>query len=340
MSALLEVEDLRVEFRTQDGIVRAVDGVSCSVDAGKTLAIVGGAGSGKTVASMALLGLTPGPCAHISGRVAFEGRDLLGLAGHELRSIRGEEIAMVVQDRSPSLHPFYKVGDQLIEAIVTHRQVSRAAARDRTIDLLELLGIPEPHHRVDQYPDELSPSMRQRTTIAMALANEPQLLVADDPTSGLDLTVQAEILELLKRVRERLGMAIIFVCRDLAVAAEIADDICVVYAGRIVERAPTELILESPQHPYTWALFKSAPQLGAPRDEELAPNPGRPPSLIHRPSGCLFHPRCPYVRDEHRRVDPALQPVAGQDGHEVACLLEPEARTRTWQELKAGARAR
>ncbi len=331
MSALLEVEDLRVQFRTEDGVVPSVDGVSCSVEAGKTLAIVGGAGSGKTVVSMALLGLSPGPYARISGRVLFEGRDLLGLAGHELRRLRGEEIAMVVQGGASSLHPFYKVGAQLIETIVTHRQVSEAAARDRAIDLLELLGIPEPHHRVDQYPDGLSPSMGQRAVIAMALANEPQLLVADDPTSGLDLTVQAEILELLKRVRVRLDMAIVFACRDLAVAAEIADEICVMYAGRIVERAPTELILESPQHPYTWALFKSAPQLGAPPGEDLTPNPGRPPSLIHRPSGCLFHPRCPYVRDEHRRVDPTLQPVPGQPGHEVACLLEPEVRTRIWQ---------
>jgi peptide/nickel transport system ATP-binding protein len=189
---------------------------------------------------------------------------------------------------------------------------------------------------VDQFPDELSPSMRRRATIAMALANEPELLIADEPTSGLDLTVQAEILELLRRVQQRLGMALVLVCRDLAVAAEIAQEICVMYAGRIVERAPTELILESPQHPYTWALLRSATELRAATGEELGPNPGRPPSLIHRPSGCFLHPRCPYVRDEHRRVDPALQPMPGQDGHEVACLLEPQVRADIWRGLKAG----
>lgn len=335
MSPLLVVEDLRVQFSTQAGVARAVDGVSCSVDAGQTLAVVGGSGSGKTVASLALLGLTPDASARISGRVLFEGRDLLGLGGRELRSIRGDQIALVVQDRS-SLHPFYRVGTQLIEMIVTHRQISPAAARDRAIDLLELVRVPEPHHAVDRYPDELSPSTRRRATIAMALANEPELLIADEPTSGLEMAVQAEILELLKLLQERLGMAIIMFCPDLAVAAEIANEACVMYAGRIVERGPTELILESPQHPYTWALLKSALQLEAWHGGGLAPNPGRPPSLIDRPSGCLFHPRCPYVRDEHRRMDPTLQPVPGQSGHEVACLLQPEVRTAIWRGLREG----
>lgn len=330
MSVLLEVEDLHVEFGTEDGVVHAVDGVSYSVDAGQALAIVGGAGSGKTVASLALLGLPLGGDGHVSGEVRFGGRDLLALSGRELRMIRGDRIALVVQDESSSLHPFYKVGAQLIETIVTHRPVSEVAARDRAIDLLELVGIPEPQNRVDQYPDELSPSMRQRAVIAIALANEPELLVADEPTSRLDPTVQAEILELLRRLRERRGMAIIMACRDPAVAAGIAGEICVMYGGRIVERGPTEQILESPQHPYTWALLEPTSH-----GDELSPNPGRPPSLIHRPSGCLFHPRCPYVRDEHRRVDPALQPVPGQPGHEVACLLESAARTAIWRELKA-----
>jgi peptide/nickel transport system ATP-binding protein len=329
VTPLLEVEDLRVEFGTKDGVVHAVDGVSYSVDAGQALAIVGGAGSGKTVASLALLGLPLGGRAQVSGQVRFEGRDLLALPGGELRRIRGDEIALVVQDEAPSLHPFYKVGAQLIEMIVTHRPVSEAAARDRAIDLLELVAIPDPQQRVDQYPDELSRSLCQRAVIAMALANEPKLLIADAPTGGLDPTVQAEILELLRRVRERLGMAIIMACRDLAAAAEIAGEICVMYGGRIVERGPTELILASPQHPYTWALLGPTSH-----GEEHSPNPGRPPSLTHRPSGCLFHPRCPYVRDEHRRVDPALAPVPGQPGHEVACLLEPEARTAFWRELK------
>jgi peptide/nickel transport system ATP-binding protein len=336
VSALLVVEDLRVQFSTQHGVVHAVDWLSWSVEPGKTLAIVGGPGAGKTVTSLALLGLTPDASARISGRVLFEGRDLLGLAGAELRRIRGDQIGMVVQDPVSSLHPFQKVGTQLIETILAHRQVSRAAARDRAIDLLEVVRLPDPHHSVDQYPDELSLSIRRRATIALALANEPELLIADEPTSGLDLTVQAEILELLKRIQERLGMAIIMVCRDVALAAQLADQICVMYAGRIVERGPTDLILGSPQHPYTWSLLSSIPKRETLHGAEVEPNPGRPPSLIHRPPGCLFHPRCPFVRDEHRRVDPPLQPVPGQSGHEVACLLEPEVRSAIWHGLKAG----
>ncbi len=336
MSALLEVDDLHVQFHTEDGIVHAVDGVSYSVDAGKALGIVGESGSGKTVASLTILGLTRGGSARISGRILFEGRDLLTLAPEELRSIRGNEIAMVFQDPLSSLHPFFKVGTQLVEAIMTHREASRAAARDRAIDLLELVGIPDPHRRVDQYPYEFSGGMRQRAMIAMALANEPKLLIADEPTTALDVTVQAQILHLLEQLQERLGMAIIIITHDLGVVAEITDQICVMYAGRIVERARTDVIFSSPQHPYTWGLLKSIPSLETPRGEELVPIPGRPPSLIHRPSGCFFHPRCPYVRDEHRRTDPRLQPVPGELGHEVACLLEPEVRAAIWQGLKVG----
>jgi peptide/nickel transport system ATP-binding protein len=243
---------------------------------------------------------------------------------------------MVFQDPLSSLHPLYKVGAQLIETILTHRQVSKAAARDRAIDLLELVGIPDAHRRVDQYPFEFSGGMRQRAMIAMALANEPKLLIADEPTTALDVTVQAQILELLEELQARLGMAIIIITHDLGVVAEITDHICVMYAGRIVERASTALIFESPQHPYTWGLLKSIPSLETPRDEELVPIAGRPQSLIHRPSGCFFHPRCPYVRDEHRRTDPRLQPVPGDYRHEVACLLKPEDRTRIWHGLREG----
>ncbi|MBV8947609.1 MAG: ABC transporter ATP-binding protein, partial [Solirubrobacterales bacterium] len=304
--ALLEVEDLRVQFSTDDGIVHAVDGISYSVDTGQTLGIVGESGSGKTVSSLTTLGLTRAKNTSIEGQIMFEGRDLVSLSDDELRKIRGNEIAMIFQDPLSSLHPFYKVGTQLSEAVLAHRKVSKADARSRAVELLELVGIPDPHRRVDQYPHEFSGGMRQRVMIAMALANEPKLLIADEPTTALDVTVQAQILSLLNDLQRRLGMAIIVITHDLGVVAEITDHIAVMYAGRIVERAPTEAIFGAPQHPYTWGLLKSIPRLDSPRDEELVPISGRPPSLIRRPSGCHFHPRCPYVRDAHTRVDPRL----------------------------------
>ncbi len=334
--ALLQVEDLRVQFATDDGIVHAVDGISYSVDAGHTLGIVGESGSGKTVSSLTTLGLTRAKNTSIEGRIMFEGRDLVSLPDDELRKIRGNEIAMIFQDPLSSLHPFYKVGKQLSEAVLTHRKVSKADARSRAVELLELVGIPDPQRRVDQYPHEFSGGMRQRVMIAMALANEPKLLIADEPTTALDVTVQAQILGLLNDLQRRLGMAIIVITHDLGVVAEITDHIGVMYAGRIVERAPTEAIFGSPQHPYTWGLLKSIPRLDTPRDEELVPISGRPPSLIRRPSGCHFHPRCPYVRDAHTRTDPRLEPVTGDPGHEAACLLSTEVRTRIWRGLESG----
>jgi peptide/nickel transport system ATP-binding protein len=333
---LLQVEDLRVHFNTDDGIVHAVDGISYSVKTGTTLGIVGESGSGKTVSAMTTMGLTRGSSTTISGRILFEGKDLLTMSADEIRRIRGDDIAMIFQDPLSSLHPFYKVGWQLSEAIRSHRDVSKAAARDRSIDLLELVGIPDPHRRVDQYPHEFSGGMRQRAMIAMALANEPKLLIADEPTTALDVTVQAQILALIADLQSRLGMAVIIITHDLGVVAEIADEISVMYAGRIIERAPAKSLFASPQHPYTWGLLKSIPRLDTPRTEELVPIPGRPPSLINRPSGCHFHPRCAWLRDEHRRVDPPLKPVPGHPGHEVACLLPPEVRTKAWQDLKAG----
>ena len=333
---LLAVEDLRVEFVTDDGIVHAVDGISYSLSAGRTLGIVGESGSGKTVASLTTMGLTRGRNTRVSGRILFEGRNLLELPGEELRQIRGGEIAMIFQDPLSSLHPFYKVGSQLVEAIRAHRDVAKSAARDRAIDLLELVGIPDPHRRVDQYPHEFSGGMRQRAMIAMALANEPKLLIADEPTTALDVTVQAQILALIDDLQRRLGMAVIIITHDLGVVAEIADEIAVMYAGRIVERASTDAIFAAPQHPYTWGLLKSIPRLDTDRSDELVPISGRPPSLINRPSGCFFHPRCPYVRDAHRRVDPRLEPVPGEPGHDVACLLPAPVRSDIWQGLQAG----
>ena len=336
MSPLLQVEDLRVRFVTDDGVVHAVDGVSYSVDTGKTLGIVGESGSGKSVASLTTLGLTRSQNAQIEGRLLFESRDLLTLDDDEMQRIRGNELAMIFQDPLSSLHPFYKVGTQLIEAIRVHRDVSRPQAHERTIELLELVGIPDPQRRVDQYPHEFSGGMRQRAMIAMALANEPKLLIADEPTTALDVTVQSQILALLEGLQDRLGMAIIIITHDLGVVAEIADEIVVMYAGRIVERGTTDRIFHFPEHPYTWGLLTSIPRMDTPRTSELVPIAGRPPSLIQRPSGCHFHPRCPYVREPHRRIDPKLEAVPGDDRHEVACLLEHAVRTQIWQGLKAG----
>jgi peptide/nickel transport system ATP-binding protein len=333
---LLRVEDLHVEFHTEDGVVHAVDGITYQVYRGRTLGIVGESGSGKTVASMTTLGLTRGAGAHISGRILFEGRDLVALSEGELRAIRGNEIAMIFQDPLSSLHPLYSVGFQLVEAILAHRDVSKAKARERAIELLGLVGIPDPARRVGDYPHEFSGGMRQRAMIAMALANEPKLLIADEPTTALDVTVQAQILDLLERLQRELDMAIVIITHDLGVVAEMADDIAVMYAGRIVETASAELVFAGPEHPYTWGLLKSIPTLSSPRDEQLVPIPGTPPSLIHRPSGCHFHPRCPYAQPEHSRIDPPLEPVLDEPTHHVACLLEAPTRRALWAELRAG----
>ncbi len=335
---LLSVENLRVAFDTEDGIVRAVDGISYSLAAGATLAIVGEAGSGKSVAAETALGLPRTPQAKIAGRILFEGRDLLTLPDDELRRIRGNEIAMIFQDPLASMHPLYRVGSQIAQAVRAHRDVSKAAARDRSIDLLDRIGIPDSHRCVDRYPHELSGAMRQRVMIAMALANEPKLLIADEPTRALDVTEQAQILALLGDLRRRLGIAIVIVTHDLGVAAEIAEEIAVMYAGRIVEHGSAQRIFTRPQHPCTWGLLKPIPRLEHPPGEELelVPISGRPPSLINRPTGCHFHPRCPYAADAHRWIDPKLDPVPDQPGHEVACLLDPAVRTQIWRGLQDG----
>ena len=335
-AALLRVEDLKVEFPTEDGIVHAVDGISYQVHAGKTLGIVGESGSGKTVSSLTTLGLTRRQGARVSGRILFEGRDLVSLPEDQLRAIRGNEIAMIFQDPLSALHPLYRVGKQLIEAVRAHRGVSKAKARERAIELLGLVGIPDPAKRVDAYPHEFSGGMRQRAMIAMALANEPKLLIADEPTTALDVTVQAQILALMERLQRELGMAILIITHDLGVVAEMADDIAVMYAGRIVETGSAESIFAKPQHPYTWGLLRSIPRLDSPRDEELVPIFGTPPSLISPPSGCHFHPRCPYAQPEHARIDPRLEPLGDEPSHFVACLLEADVRSRLWSELGAG----
>jgi peptide/nickel transport system ATP-binding protein len=336
VSQLLEVEDLRVSFETEDGIVHAVDGVSYSVDIGQTLGIVGESGSGKSVSSLTTLGLTRGEHTRIEGTINFDGEELLSMPAKRLRRIRGNQIAMIFQDPLSSLHPFYKVGWQLTEAMRQHQSLSKSAAAKRAVELIDLVGIPDPDRRVNQYPHEFSGGMRQRVMIAMALANEPKLLIADEPTTALDVTVQAQILALLDDLQRRLGMAIIIITHDLGVVAETADEITVMYAGRVVERGPTKRIFATPEHPYTWGLLKSIPRLDIPRDEELVPISGRPPSLINRPSGCFFNPRCPYARESHRRIDPRLEPVPGELDHQVACLLDPSVRGRIWDGLQRG----
>ncbi len=333
---LLRVEDLRVEFPTEDGLVHAVDGITYQVFPGRTLGIVGESGSGKTVSSLTTLGLTRRQGARISGRILFEGQDLLTLSEEAMRSVRGNDIAMIFQDPLSSLHPLYKVGRQLTEAVRAHRQVSGSAARARAVELLGLVGIPDPVGRVDQYPHEFSGGMRQRVMIAMALANEPKLLIADEPTTALDVTVQAQILALMERLQRELGMAIVIITHDLGVVAEMADDIAVMYAGRIVETASAARLFAAPEHPYTWGLLKSIPRLDGPRDEDLVPIPGTPPSLINPPSGCHFHPRCPYAQPDHARIDPALEPVDDESEHHVACLLDSDTRRSLWEQLSAG----
>jgi len=338
--AVLRVEDLRVAFDTREGLVQAVDGVSWDVAPGRTLGIVGESGSGKTVAAMTAMGLLRGARVRTSGRVLLDGDELLTASPRRLQELRGTAIAMVFQDPLSALHPLLRVGAQIEEALRAHRSgVSRAIARARAIELLELVAIPDASRRVDAYPHELSGGMRQRAMIAMALANEPRVLIADEPTTALDVTVQRQILALLRRLRDELGMAMVLITHDLGVVAETADEVAVMYAGRIVEQAPAAELFAAPQHPYTWGLLRSMPRLDAPIGAELVPIPGRPPSLVHPPSGCRFHPRCPYVRERHREVDPPLEPLvgAGADGHRVACLLSEPERRAIWTRLAQGA---
>jgi peptide/nickel transport system ATP-binding protein len=335
--ALLEVRDLKVHFNTDDGVVKAVDGVSYSVDKGQALGIVGESGSGKSVSSLTVMGLTRFfSNAQISGEILLDGKDLLAASDEDMRHLRGSDISMIFQDPLSSLHPFYKIGDQLVEAIRTHRDVSRAQALDRAVEMLGLVGIPEPRRRVDGYPHEFSGGMRQRVMIAMALANDPKLLIADEPTTALDVTVQAQILELIGRLQNELDTAIVIITHDLGVVAEVTDEIAVMYAGRIVERAPTDTIFSAPEHPYTWGLLGSIARLDQARGDELVPIPGRPPSLITLPTGCSFHPRCPYVREAHRRIDPPLEVVPDDPAHHVACLHASKTRKQLWGLLQAG----
>jgi peptide/nickel transport system ATP-binding protein len=282
------------------------------------------------------MGLTRFQHAEISGEILFEGRDLLTTSDDDMRKIRGNEIAMIFQDPLSSLHPFYKVGKQMIEGIRTHYDVSVAQARERSVELLGLVGIPSPRERMDSYPHEFSGGMRQRAMIAMALANEPKLLIADEPTTALDVTVQAQILELIGRLQQELYMALVLITHDLGVVAQVTEEVNVMYAGEVVERATTERVFAAPQHPYTWGLLRSIPRLDRPRNEPLVPIPGRPPSLVDPPKGCRFFPRCPYEPDPARGEHPDLEAAAGDHDHMVRCFLAPQTRSEIWGQLKQG----
>jgi len=322
--ALLEVEDLHVRFPTRDGVVKAVDGVSFSVDRGQTLGVVGESGSGKSVTALTVMGLSRSPSSEIEGHVRLDGVDLLSLESKDIREIRGKRVAMIFQDPMSSLHPLYKVGWQIEEAIRAHEGVSRKVARGRALEALREVGIPSAAERLDAYPHELSGGMRQRVMIAIALVLDPDVLIADEPTTALDVTVQAQILDLIHELQAERGTAVVLITHDLGVVAESADEVVVMYAGRIAEHGPIETMLTAPEHPYTWGLLQSAPRLGAPRSERLQPIRGLPPSLIRVPSGCPFHPRCPHAFELCPTRVPKLLP--SQPGHEVACHLQPATR--------------
>jgi peptide/nickel transport system ATP-binding protein len=318
--ALLEVRDLHVSFPTEDGVVRAVQGVSFSIEPGQTLGIVGESGSGKSVSTQTILGLTRG--ARITGEAMLEGRDLLTMRPDELRAVRGAKIAMIFQDPLSSLHPQYKVGWQIVEMIQAHETISKAEGRARAIELLKLVGIPQPDRRVDDYPHQFSGGMRQRAMIAMALALNPAVLIADEPTTALDVTVQAQILDLIEKIQSEFGTAVIMITHDLGVVADLADEVLVMYAGKPVEVSDRRTIYYRPHHPYTKGLLESIPSSAAIGEQDrLKPIKGSPPSLITLPSGCSFHPRCPYVMDICLTDPPPLRPVGGEILHMSACHL-------------------
>jgi oligopeptide/dipeptide ABC transporter ATP-binding protein len=323
---ILSIRDLAVEFRTDDGIVHAVDGITYDIFPGETLGIVGESGSGKSVSTMALLGLIPQPPGRIvSGTAMFQGTDLLKMKKRELRRFRGEEVAMVFQDPMTSLNPVLKIGYQLSEAIKTHHpKEPDDKVKERVIELLRLVGVPNPDVRYTQYPHEFSGGMRQRAMIAMSIANSPSLLIADEPTTALDVTIQAQVLEVLKTVQEETHAATILITHDLGIVAELCERVLVMYGGRIVESGDVHTIFRAPRHPYTIGLMDSLPKLT--EDEEwLRPIPGAPPSLINRPSGCAFHPRCflSQGRLKCREETPTLRKAEGT-GHEAACHFSDE----------------
>jgi peptide/nickel transport system ATP-binding protein len=336
--ALLEVEDLHIQFPTQDGLVKAVDGVSFSVERGRTLGIVGESGSGKSVTSLGIMGLHQGTQARITGHIRLDGEELVGARPARIRDLRGNKLAMIFQDPLSSLHPYFAVGAQIVEAYrIHHPEATKQQARQRAIDMLGRVGIPEPKVRVDDYPHQFSGGMRQRVMIAMALVNDPELLIADEPTTALDVTVQAQILDLISDLQDEFGSAVIMITHDLGVVAELSDDILVMYAGRVAEYGSAADIFGRPGHPYTWGLLASMPRMDRERLTRLVPIPGTPPSLIRVPPGCPFHPRCRYTNFNGGRSETDVpQLLQTEPGHLVACHLTAAERTRQWALLSEG----
>jgi oligopeptide/dipeptide ABC transporter ATP-binding protein len=315
---LLEVKDLRTSFFTDAGEVRAVDGVSFAVEAGKLMGLVGESGSGKTASVLSVMRLLPESARVVGGAVLFEGRDLLKLSEPEMRAVRGAKIAMIFQEPMTSLNPVFTIGSQIGEAVRLHQRTGRRETLERTIEALRLVGIADPERRVNDYPHQLSGGMRQRVMIAMALACEPKLLIADEPTTALDVTIQAQILDLIRELQVRLKLAVILVTHDLGIVAQYADDVTILYAARLMEQAPSAELFRNPLNPYTRGLLESIPGADGHRHRRLRAIAGTIPNALHPPSGCRFHPRCPMVIDECARVDPPL--VAKAPQHLVACI--------------------
>ena len=331
--SFLEVRDLRVHFPTDDGLVKSVDGLSFAIDRGKTLGIVGESGSGKSVTSMAVMGLHKRDSAKISGQILLDGKDLVPSSSEEVRRMRGKRMAMIFQDPLSAMHPYYTVGNQIIEAYQVHNDVSNKKARAHAIEMLDRVGIPEPDRRVDAYPHQYSGGMRQRAMIAMALSCDPDLLIADEPTTALDVTVQAQILDLIRDLQREFNSAVIIITHDLGVVAELADDILVMYAGRAIEYGTAEQIFNEPEHPYAWGLLGSMPRFDRDRSDRLLPIPGTPPSLINVPQGCAFNPRCRFEANTDglaQRERPEL--VDNGQGHLVACHMSPAQRQQIWRD--------
>ena len=316
---LLELQNLKTHFFTEAGVVRAVDGVTYRIPRGKTLGVVGESGCGKSMTALSILRLIPEPGKIVEGRVLFDGDDLSTLSEADMREIRGNRISMIFQEPMTSLNPVYTVGNQIAEAIILHDGVTKEEACRRTVELLDKVGIPSPDQRIDEYPHQMSGGMRQRVMIAMALACNPALLIADEPTTALDVTIQAQILELLKSLQNEFGMSILMITHDLGVIAETADEVVVMYAGKIVEYAQTGELFGNPMHPYSQGLFRSRPKLGMHPEDALAVIPGSVPNPLYFPSGCKFHPRCDQVRESCSTVEPELVEV--KPGHWVSCVL-------------------
>jgi peptide/nickel transport system ATP-binding protein len=335
---LLEVKDLNVKFATEDGIVQAVDGISFELERGKVLGIVGESGSGKSVTAMTLMGLTRGINARFDGEVLYKGTDLLQVSDRDMQNYRGNELGMIFQDPMTSLNPVYRIGEQIAEAIQAHENVGKRAARARTIELLRQVGIPNPESRVDDFPHQFSGGMRQRAMIAMALSCNPSILIADEPTTALDVTIQAQIVELVSRLKDDFDSAVIFITHDLGVIADIADEIIVMYAGRVVERGSKRDVFYDPQMPYTWGLLGSIPRLDRPRPERLHTIEGSPPSLINPPEGCKFRPRCPHAFDRCMQ-EPGLENRVETPGHLDRCWLDVDYKREHRDETISGGSA-